>query len=253
MPDGFTLITGASSGIGSAVALRLAADRALLLHGRDRGRLEQVRAQCAHPERHRLWYAELTEVEAAGESLATLLVEQRIAVTAFVHSAGVNVILPVRALDARRVQKTMDVNFAAALQIVHVLMKKRVNAEALRAVVFVSSIASRLGVPGFAAYSASKGALNACMRSLAVELAPHVRVNSLLPGPLRTPGAEQLFANPGFFERLATEYPLGAGALDDVAAAVEYLLGDGGRWITGQEFVVDGGGLAAGTSPKLYS
>jgi len=73
--------------------------------------------------------------------------------------------------------------------------------------------------------------------SLAVELAPDIRVNSVLPGIIETEMTKQYFDNPNFVD----VYPLGFGRPEDVADAVEFLTSDRARWITGQELVVDGG------------
>jgi NAD(P)-dependent dehydrogenase (short-subunit alcohol dehydrogenase family) len=79
------------------------------------------------------------------------------------------------------------------------------------------------------------------MRALAVELAPEVRVNSVLPGAVETAMTKQVFADPEVAPRVSAEYPLGTGKPGDIAAAVEFLLSEDARWITGQQLVVDGG------------
>ncbi len=82
------------------------------------------------------------------------------------------------------------------------------------------------------------------MRALAVELAPAVRVNSILPGAIRTPMSETTFADPAIVEKLNKDYPLGVGAPEDIAEAVAFVLSPRSRWLTGQEFVIDGGRTA---------
>jgi NAD(P)-dependent dehydrogenase (short-subunit alcohol dehydrogenase family) len=79
------------------------------------------------------------------------------------------------------------------------------------------------------------------MRAIAVELAPGVRANSVLPGAIRTPMTERMLEDSDIAARLAAEYPLGIGAETDVVNAIEFLLSDAARWITGQQLVVDGG------------
>ena len=138
----------------------------------------------------------------------------------------------------------MNVNFFAAVEISRVLVSQRCNGQSLSNLVFVSSIASQFGSKGHSLYSASKGALDALMRSLAIELAPRVRVNSVLPGAISTPMTASTFANQELADRLKQQYPLGLGTADDVAALIEFLISDAARWITGQQFVVDGGRTA---------
>ena len=84
------------------------------------------------------------------------------------------------------------------------------------------AIAAQFGAKGFSAYSASKAALDALMRSLAVELAPDVRANSVLPGAVRTPMTAGMFDDPDTAARLLRDYPLGVGEPRDVIDAVEF-------------------------------
>ena len=79
------------------------------------------------------------------------------------------------------------------------------------------------------------------MRCLALELAPGVRVNSVLPGGIRTPMTEHLYKDTEMIERMNTTYPLGEGSVKDICGAVQFLLSDEARWITGQQLTVDGG------------
>jgi len=244
MSDSFTLITGASSGIGRAIAERLSTHQRLILHGRDVARLEQTRQACCMPDQHCLWQADLANVDEIEVGLTGLLTDHNIKIGHYVHAAGVVAVYPSRMMDPNRVRQTMDVNFASAVEIVRVLVKKKPNENALKAIVFLSSIASRRGTAGFSVYSASKGAIDAYMRSLAVELAPQVRVNTVSPGSIRTPGTERFFQDKQFMEQCEKDYPLGLGLPDDIAAAVEFMLSDESRWITGQDLIVDGGRTA---------
>ena len=79
------------------------------------------------------------------------------------------------------------------------------------------------------------------MRCLAVELAPNVRVNSVLPGAVRTRMTEGIFANAEVVERMKGQYPLGLGNPANIADAVAFLLSEKASWITGQQVTVDGG------------
>lgn len=240
----FVLLTGASSGIGRHMAIRMSADRRLILHGRDVDRLRATQEQCHDPSKHLVWRHDLTDSDHAGDVLAQFLAAERAHVSAFVHCAAVLQILPLRSLTANAVRGTLSVNLLSAMEIVRILTKRTVNERHLRSVVFISSIASQFGAKGFSAYCASKGGLDALMKALAVELAPQVRVNSVLPGGIRSEMTKQIFDDPVVAERLAKDYPLGIGEPDDVLRAVEFLLSDNARWITGQQLVVDGGRTA---------
>jgi len=237
----FTLVTGASSGIGRETARRLSQLDPLLLHGRDKARLEETRQLCHEPQRHRLWLHDLADVAAIETSLPQVLVDLNLQVARFVHCAGVLQVGPLRLLDRSAIERTMNVNFLSAVEITRLLVRKKINKKALNGVVFVSSTASQFGARGFGIYCASKSALDGYMRALAVELAPAVRVNAVLPGAVRTAMTEHMFTEPEVVVRMHRDYPLGVGEQSDIAAAVKFLLSDEARWITGQQLVVDGG------------
>lgn len=239
--DDCLLITGASSGLGHELARRFSASHRLILGGRDEARLQRTRAACQAPERHLLWQHDLADVDGIAASLGELLAAHDVRVAGLVHSAAQLTVLPLRNQTPSMVRDAFGTNVFAAMELVRLLSSKRVNRQCLRNVVFVSSIASQFGARGFSAYSASKGALDALMKSLAVELSPAVRVNSVLPGAMRTAMTATMFDDPQLAERLTADYPLGIGTPDDVVDAVEFLLSDKARWITGQQLVVDGG------------
>ncbi len=188
-----------------------------------------------------MWPHDLANVGGIEASLAAVLRGSGAKIEAFVHSAGVLKLMRFRSMDLASAAETMNVNFLAAAEIVKQLLRKPVNADHLRGVVFVSSTASQFGARGFNLYCASKGALDALMRALAVELAPAVRVNSVLPGAVNTPMTAGMFSDAELSERMAKDYPLGIGESSDIAAAVDFLLSENARWITGQQLVVDGG------------
>ena len=109
---------------------------------------------------------------------------------------------------------------------------------------YLSSVAGTTGQPGVSAYAASKGAVIALTRSLAVELAPErIRVNCVVPGMVPTPMSDGLLAKLSETQRKDVErqHLLGLGSVADVAGPVLFLLTDGARWMTGSVLTVDGG------------
>jgi NAD(P)-dependent dehydrogenase (short-subunit alcohol dehydrogenase family) len=240
-PTLYTLITGASAGLGRAAAVRLSREQRLILHGRDLRRLEETRRLCNSPDSHVTWAFDLEQVSELAGSLGPLLAENGRAVSAFVHCAGMVTVLPMRSVDYRVAQRIMNVNFFSAVEITNLLLKKKVNGSHLSSILFVSSIWSQFGARAHSAYCASKAALDGLMRALAVELAPAVRVNSLLPGAIETSMAAQAFDDPVILDRLKRDYPMGLGRPEDVADSIEFILSPKARWLTGQQVVVDGG------------
>lgn len=240
-PDGYLLITGASSGIGRDMAIDLSRRYRLILSGRDAERLEQTRQACHDPDRQLCWSYDLSEVGGIAETLHTFMSEHNAVIEGFVHCAALLKVLPLRSIDLAHAQSVMNTNMFAAMEITRLLMRKNVNQKTLKTIVFISSIASQFGAKGFTAYCASKAALDGLMKALAVELGPEVRVNSILPGGVRTPMTEAMYADPDTADRLTRDYPLGVGLPSDISNAVQFLLSDQARWITGQQLAVDGG------------
>jgi NAD(P)-dependent dehydrogenase (short-subunit alcohol dehydrogenase family) len=238
--SGVTLVTGASSGIGRAVAQRLSISGGVILQGRDEARLRSARDAC-DGEGHLIWQRDFAELGGVGPDLAAFVKTHEVEVANVIHCAGVATVGPARLIDRRQVQHAMDVNVSSGLEIVAQLLKRPVNGAALKNVVFISSIWGQFGSAGHVVYSATKGALDAAMRSLAVELAPRVRVNTVSLGAVETPMAARALADPAIRDRLAADYPLGLGAPTNVADAVEFLISDAASWMTGQILVVDGG------------
>jgi NAD(P)-dependent dehydrogenase (short-subunit alcohol dehydrogenase family) len=236
----FTLITGASSGIGAGIARSLAAHRNLILSGRDEGRLEEVKRSCDRSEIHLVLRCDLSDVAGIESSLVEFLSRHDCKIDGFIHSAGIVKILPVRMAAYTAALEVMNTNLFSALEIVRLLAKKTVNQTNLKTVTFISSAASKIGEKGNSIYAASKGALDSLTKSLAVELAPNVRVNAVLPGLVKTKMASATLDSEQGAEILK-KYPLGVGDVSDVASLVKFLVSDEARWITGQHLIVDGG------------
>jgi len=115
-------------------------------------------------------------------------------------------------------------------------------------IILVSSVHSRIGIPGHPAYAAAKGALNALARQLAVEYGPNIRVNSVIPGPIHTPVWNSVPAD--VIEKTARETAVGRlGTAEEVANVIAFLASDQASYIDGAEIVVDGGWSITKDSP----
>jgi NAD(P)-dependent dehydrogenase (short-subunit alcohol dehydrogenase family) len=237
-----TLITGASSGIGRQIAVELSRSRRLILHGRDESRLAETLSLCS-PGNHLVWNFDLEDVHKLRASLLSVYTPSESVVSEFIHCAGVPSVSGARLMNALEMQKIFNINTISALEICALLLKKS-NKGALKSVLFISSIWGQFGSIGHTLYSASKGALDSAMRSLAVELAPHTRVNSLALGAIDTPMARAALSDPEIRSHTENNYPLGIGSTESIALMCEFMLSDSAKWITGQVIVVDGGRTA---------
>ncbi|RUP30580.1 MAG: SDR family oxidoreductase [Curvibacter sp.] len=233
-----TLITGATSGIGLSIAQRLYPQRRLILHGRQTDKLDALRERFPDAE---IWGCDLAQVDLLEASLETFLKGRSLRVQALVHCAGMAPIEAIKSVTLNKWMQVLHVNLTSALLISKSLSTFRLNAKNLESIVFISSNLSGFGAKGMAAYGASKAGLDGLMKSLAMELAPRVRVNSVLPGAIRTPMTENILGQGDLAERMSRSYPLGLGEVADIAEAVAFLLSDSSRWMTGQQMTVDGG------------
>ena len=241
------LVTGASSGIGRATAVRLAKERevTLILSGRDEARLRETWTLCGERAEDVLWPRELDNAWAAGEALQEFLKARQLSVQAFVHCAGMAPLLPLRLADAETAHRIMEVNFFSAAALLETLISRRDNRKELTRVVLISSVQSQIGAKGQGFYCASKAALEGFLRAMAEELGPRVRVNAIRPGAVPSRMADELTARADLLTKdVAEGYTLGLGMPEDIASMVAFLLSEEARWITGQCFTVDGGRMA---------
>ena len=235
-----TLLTGASSGIGRAIAVELSKEYNLILHGRNREKLEETLRQCV-PGDHRVWTYDLVQVEKLQADFEAYVKAEGVAIDQFVHCAGMVTLTAVKTIDLAFYRRIVDTNATSAVLLTASLMKSRVAGRTMKNIVFISSIAATQATRGKSLYGMSKGMLNSFARASAVELAPKVRINTVCPAAVRTKMADDVFNNPAIRAAMEFRHPMGTGSPSDVAGVVSFLLSDKARWITGAQIAVDGG------------
>jgi NAD(P)-dependent dehydrogenase (short-subunit alcohol dehydrogenase family) len=234
------IVTGASRGIGFAIAQRFVAEGArVCITGRDAGALETAAKDLGGPQ---------VAIGVAGKGddpdhRAAVIDTVRDAfgpVTLLVNNIGINPAYgPLAGLDLGAARKMIDVNVLGTLGWVQEALRGGL-AEAGGSIVNISSVSGVRPAPGIAFYGVTKAALIHLTEELAVELAPAVRVNAVAPAVIKTRFATALYE--GREELLAATYPLGRlGVPEDVAGAVAFLCSNDAAWITGQTVVIDGG------------
>jgi 3-oxoacyl-[acyl-carrier protein] reductase len=239
------LITGASRGIGRAIAVDLAAngyDVALL--GRDGAALAETASAVAAARSGARALTHIVDVtdSAALEAVVGAVLTEGGRLDAVVANAGQSqdgLILRFKPADLDRL---LEVNLKSAFALSAAVAKPMIRARA-GAIVFVSSIVGISGNAGQTAYAATKAGLLGLTRSLAKELGSrNVRVNAVAPGLIETAMTADLpdAARAAFLGGIALGRP---GTPEDVAGVVTFLASDAARYVTGQTIVVDGGGL----------
>jgi NAD(P)-dependent dehydrogenase (short-subunit alcohol dehydrogenase family) len=236
------LVSGASSGIGRAVAVALAKHGArVVLLGRRLEQLQATAALCGTPERSEVLAIDLTRLEDIGPAVAGI-VSRTGRLYGLCHSAGTVQTLPLSALKPDRIRAMFDVNVLAGTELLRALSRRDVLDEQGGAALWIASVYAHVGAPGQIGYSATKGAVLSAVRSMALELAPRrLRVNSLSPGFVQTEMTQSAKLNQAQWDRILAMHPLGAGEPEDVARAAVFLMDPANRWITGADLVIDGG------------
>lgn len=232
------LVTGASSGIGKAAAIECSKMGAkIIVTARNEVRLSQT-LQELEGEGHQMVICDLNN-EADIDKMVSNLPE----IQGLINNAGFTKILPVQFINAEDINSILQVNTVAPMLLLQKLLKKK-KLKKSASVVFTSSMAG-LGntTVGNSMYSASKGAISAFIKCVALELAPKsIRVNAVCPAMVDTGILDSGTVSQDQLEADIKNYPLGRyGKPTDIAWAMIYLLSDASSWITGDNLVIDGG------------
>ncbi len=232
-------ITGGSSGIGRSSAIecsKLGAN--VIITARNKERLEETFAQLQPRSGNRMFLAEMTSANDVEK--ITNDIEK---IDGLINAAGIGSTILFQFAKPGKIHDVFDVNFFAPFELTRLLLKKK-KIEKGASIVFVSSVDGPITTHiGNSTYSATKGALTAMAKSLALELASKgIRVNYLMPGVIETPLIKSGEISEEQFLNDMKNYPLGRyGKPEEVALAAAFFLSDASSFITGAGLVIDGG------------
>ena len=216
------------------------AGASVVLVGRDAARLERTAAACGGA--HLIIAADVTAADAP-ERIVQGALEAFGRIDSIVHSAGIFLPKPFPDSPVASLDEQWLVNVRAPYAITHAA---QAHLEPGASVIFISSIAGKMGFPSSAAYCATKGAIELLVKSLATEFAPRgIRVNAIAPGNIHSPMNEEFFKSAEYERSMIERTPAGrVGVVEDIAPTVVFLASDAARYVHGVSLLVDGGWAA---------
>ena len=241
------IVTGASSGLGEATALMLNEKGATVIAiARNEERLLKMKEKCKNPENMHIEIKDLAEDIENLPQYVKELKEKYGKFSGMAYCAGIEGIQPLQMLNFKYLQKIFNINYFAPIMFIKALSDKRNNIGKGTSLALISSIDAYTTTRGQSAYSGTKAALSASVKAIAKEIAgAGIRINCVLPSIIKTPMTQSdFFASVGLTEdKTQNDYPFGWGEPNDVANLITYLLSDKAKFISGQNYIIDSGGV----------
>ena len=239
------IVTGGNAGIGEAIAKAFAREGAsVVITGRRQGELDRVVGDIVKEQGKAMAVAGSVTDEVHVQETVRRTVQQFGRIDILVNNAGIGDFFGKRLheIDDATWAQVFDVNLTGVFRMTRASLPQMLK-QGHGAIVTISSIASLVGLPTSSTYAASKGALDAMTRALAVDYAKDgIRCNVVNPGLIDTPMAAPLMSNPEQLDPILAHYPIRrVGKPEEVASMVLYLASDEAAWVTGGTFPVDGG------------
>jgi NAD(P)-dependent dehydrogenase (short-subunit alcohol dehydrogenase family) len=238
------VITGGNAGIGESIAKLFAREgAAVMVTGRRKAELERVVGEISKEKGRVFAVAGSVTDEAHARETVQRTIDKFGRIDILINNAGVGSFgKRIHELDDDTWTSVLDVNLTGVFRMTRAVIPHMLQ-EGRGCIVNISSVASLVGIPMLPAYAASKGALDALTRAIAIDYAKDgIRCNVVNPGLIATPMAAPLMANPEQLDPILDHYPIRRpGKPEEVAEMVLYLVSDGAAWVTGGTFTIDGG------------
>lgn len=237
------VITGASSGIGRQIAIEASKYSAnIVLIARDADRLEETKRNLCQGKHLALPF-DVTDYSLIEDAVSRIVAELG-EISGFVHSAGIELTVPFKNMKPELYEKLFGVNVISGFEFARIISKKKYHNPDGTSFVFISSVMGKIGKEAKVGYCASKSALTSSVKAMALELASkRIRCNTIYPGVVKTELVNRLFEllPESSINEIVREHPLGLGDPNNIADLILFLLSDKSKWITGSEYVIDGG------------
>ncbi|AFY92625.1 glucose 1-dehydrogenase [Chamaesiphon minutus] len=247
------LITGASSGIGQAIAIRLAQEgcNVAINYRKSVEEAAETEAQamqtaCGQVEncgvKSLLVQGDVSKEEDVIESIE-MVVERFGSLDILINNAGIQTESPSHELSAAEFDRVLDINLRGAFLCARETIKHLLSRQKSGSIINISSVHEIIPRPTYLSYSISKGGMGNLTKTLALEYADRqIRVNAIAPGATVTPINQDWIDNPDKKAVVESHIPMGrAGTSEEMAAAVAFLASDEAAYITGQTLYIDGG------------
>jgi glucose 1-dehydrogenase len=239
------IVTGSGSGIGQAIAIRLASEGASVVVDY-RNHIDQAQETAskavAAGGKAIIVHADVS-ILADTQNLVDQAYEQLGRCDILVNNAGIEVEAPFWDVTEKDYDAVLNVNLKGAFFLTQAFVRRLRDAKLPGRVINISSVHEDMVFPHFSTYCVSKGGMRMLMRDLAVELGPlNITVNNIAPGAIATPINTKLMDNKTQLNALLANIPLGRmGTPEDVASLALFLASDAGAYCTGSTFIIDGG------------
>jgi glucose 1-dehydrogenase len=245
LQDKVALVTGASSGIGKAIATRFVAEGARVVINH-RPMPQDVQAADALASQLGTAALAVAADVSRREDVERML---DVAISHFgrldiaVNNAGIEIKQPFLEISDEDWQRVVAVNLYGGFVVSQLAARQMVKQGQGGKLIFISSVHEDIPFPDYAAYCASKGGVRMLMRNLALELAPHgISANSIAPGAIATPINQAVLDDPVAMRNAISEIPVGRfGRPEEVASVAVFLASDEANYVTGSSYFVDGG------------